>query len=53
VITFHPQVDLNARQYLRMQMRTSVCVELAIAPIDSTLTILGDTFMRGTPPYVA
>lgn len=35
-------------QYLRIQLRSSYCVELAIAPIDNTLTILGDTFMRGT-----
>jgi hypothetical protein len=37
-------------QYLRTQLRSSYCVELAIAPIDNTLTILGDTFMRGTSP---
>ncbi|ELR20997.1 protein kinase domain containing protein [Acanthamoeba castellanii str. Neff] len=40
------QVDLMPHQYLRIQLRSSYCVELAIAPIDNTLTILGDTFMR-------
>lgn len=46
----HHQVDLMPHQYLRTQLRSSYCVELAIAPIDNTLTILGDAFMRGTSP---